>query len=211
MENKLLSAEDFMFQLPSKDKEINDLAWKIFKEKLGLRFTHELSVEQKKSITDEESYQYYIEEGEKLYNKRMASKAKALTSKQYKIIDVPANGNPEWYGGAFTLAFVYSKYNGNFILRGYVKEVQEYLKKNYTHYFYNLTMFGGLRSRNIWYFWKENIGIFEPSSRRHKTKESRRYNVRKYHCSYDKDTETTISFSFKRLPKRWISEFDSFN
>lgn len=46
-----------------------------------------------------------------------------------KIIDVESSGEKIWYGGAFSHMFVYSKYHGNFILRGYIKEIEEFLKK----------------------------------------------------------------------------------
>jgi hypothetical protein len=133
---------------------------------------------------------------------------------RYPIIDVPANGKPRWMYGAYTLCFVYSKHNGNFILRGYRGEVMEYLKKNYTHYFYYVSMWSNGRSRGHWEFWKEHIGIFGPyrNSRTFKGKSKWKFEVRPY-SSYKhvedgyKDVE---SLWFKRMPHRWIPEFDKF-
>lgn len=43
------------------------------------------------------------------------------------VREIPASGIPNWGGGAYTLAFVYST-EGNFLCKGYFKEVEEYLK-----------------------------------------------------------------------------------
>ena len=126
------------------------------------------------------------------------------------MIEVPAEGKTCWGEGAYCLCFVYSKYNGNFVLKGYYREVKKYLKKNYTHYFYNITLWHKGFSRNIWHFWKKDIGIFDVGVR--ERKKGRKTQVRPYSCSYEnKFTEEEIkskTFYFKRLPKRWIPEFD---
>jgi hypothetical protein len=136
-------------------------------------------------------------------------------TKTYPVIKVPANGNPNWVEGARTMCFVYSKHNGNFILEGYRGEVETYLKKNYTHYFCYFSMWCNGESRGHWRFWKENIGIFSPCRSRilgirHK------YIIRRYHhmiyCgpSTENDNDDTKNqLEFKRLPKRWIPEFDN--
>ena len=62
--------------------------------------------------------------------------------RNYPIIDVPSDGKPKWYGGARTMAFVYSKHKGNFIVRGFSHEVEEFLKKNFTHYFFYFSIYG---------------------------------------------------------------------
>jgi hypothetical protein len=154
------------------------------------------------------------------FDKKMAESikkvgCKLIRKKIYPIIDVPANGNPDWYEGAYTLAFVYSKHNGNFILRGYRGEVEKFLKENYTNYFVYISMWSHGQSRGTWHFWKENVGIFEPSKRRKDWK----YVVRPYlgggflsrfeRERVEKEAEKK-SLRFKRLPKRWIPEFDQF-
>ena len=40
-----------------------------------------------------------------------------------KEILVESSGVKGWYGGAYTLVFVYSEH-GNFVLKGYMKEVE---------------------------------------------------------------------------------------
>jgi len=187
-------------------EQIEKIAWQIFQNKLQFTFKRELTAEEKKGITDEESYEYYRQEATKLYEK----KQRAVNNKKYPIIDVPASGKRTWMGGAYCLCFVYSKHSGNFVLRGYVKEVDEYLKKNYTHYFYNKSLWHQGFNRDIWGFWKENVGLFKPSKRDKEPK----IVVRPYTCSYRVKNEMSEeeleakTFKFKRLPKRWIPEFD---
>jgi hypothetical protein len=127
--------------------------------------------------------------------------------KTYPVIKVPANGNPDWFEGARTWCFVYSRDHGNFILEGYRKEVEEYLKKNYTHYFCYFSMWHQGHSRGHWHFWKNNIGIFKPS----KDQKTWKYAVRPYTGGDHKLSEEELNkktFKFKRLPKRWIPEFN---
>ena len=130
---------------------------------------------------------------------------------KYPIIKVPASGNPDWFEGARTMCFVYSRDHGNFILEGYRGEVDEYLKKNYTHYFCYISMWSNGKSRGHWDFWKDNIGIFEPS----KMRKNWKWEVRPYSgggfFGNKKVSEEEIkrkTFKFKRLPKRWIPEFN---
>lgn len=185
---------------------IEDIAWEVFLQKNGLRFKSELTDEQKRSITEVESYEYYREEAKRIYEKKL----RALDNKKYPVIEVPAEGKTYWGDGAYCLCFVYSKYNGNFVLKGYYREVKNYLQKNYTHYFYNMSLWHKGFSRDIWGFWKKDIGIFDVSIR--ERKRGNKTQVRPYSCSYEnKFTEEEIkdkTFYFKRLPKRWIPEFD---
>lgn len=122
-------------------------------------------------------------------------------NKNYPVIQVPANGKPDWYLGARTLCFVYSKHHGNFILEGYRGEVMEYLKKNYTHYFYYVSMWCDGKSRGHWQFWKDYITIIEPDKRKPKRRKPQfKYRINGYN--------SVSLLSFKRIPKRWIPEFD---
>ncbi len=182
---------------------IDELAWKVFLNKTSMRFTRELTADEKRGITDNE---YYRQEAEKIYEKKL----RAVNNKKYEVIEVPASGKRGWSGGAYTLCFVYSKYKGNFVLKGYIKEVEEYLQKNYTHYFYNLSLWHNGFHRDIWKFWKKDIGIFEPSSRGKRMNE-RKIEIRTYSdWLHDGETKNkSISLKFKRLPKRWIPEFDT--
>jgi hypothetical protein len=195
-----------------RNKQIEDIAWQMFLDGLGIRLSRKLTSEEMGKITSEESYEYYRQKATKLYDK----KQRALLNKKYPVIDIPASGNRNWSGGAYCLCFVYSKYKGNFVLRGYMKEIEEYLKINHTHYFCNFSLWHHGINRDIWHFWKKNIGIFKPSVRERMKPKSKRTKIEV--CTYsdwvwDKSDETNvekISFKFKRMPKRWIPEFDKF-
>jgi hypothetical protein len=196
-------------------QEIEDLAWQVFQDRLRISFKRELTPKEKKSITDKEDYQQYREEAIRIFENRQRKKLKAVDNKKYPIIDVPADGESGWYGGAFCLCFVYSKYEGNLVLRGYSKEVEEYLTKNYTHYFCNMSLWSDGYNRDIWKFWKDNIGIFEPHrrSKTFKGKDRWKWQVRPYtwFCddnSDEKEKEKVETLWFKRMPHRWIPEFD---
>ena len=182
-------------------QEIEDLAWQVFLMRTGLRFKQELTPEEKQQIADSDKayYSMYREEARRIYEK----KQQALLNKKYPIIDVPSTGKCGWHNGAYTLCFVYSKYKGNFVLRGYYNEVSEYLKKNYTHYFYNKSLWSHGFHRDIWGFWKENVGIFKPSPNDRRI--GKKIEVREYTFANSKNKPT---LKFKRLPKRWIPKFD---
>jgi len=124
--------------------------------------------------------------------------------KQYPVINVPADGKSGWYNGAWCMVFVYSKNKGNFILKGYYREVFKYLKENHTHYFYYLSMWSPKGNRGYWSFWKDCISIFSPEKSRRRTLREKFQVVK-----YTKGTHDRIfEKEFKRLPKRWIPEFN---
>ena len=134
------------------------------------------------------------------------------SKKLYPIIDVPADGKPKWMGGAFSLYFVYSKYCGNFILRGYSDEVEKYLEKNYTHYFYYNSLWSQGRSRGHWQFWKDGVYFTTPS----KLNKTWKYSIVRFKTSGrffgldELKQQKEIRLTFKRLPKQWIPEFNQF-
>ena len=189
--------------------EVESLAWEMFKIKFGLGFRKNLTAEERENIIAKiPEYQHYRDEALKLYNKRQAKLANPDFVGKYPIIKVEASGIPDWYKGARTWCFVYSKNHGNFILEGFRGEVEEYLQKNYTHYFCFWSMWHMGQSRGHWDFWKDSVGIFDPS----RSRKDWKYLVRPY-SSYGEHTTTPEeikekTFSFKRLPKRWIPEFD---
>lgn len=122
-------------------------------------------------------------------------------NKNYPVINVASDGRCGWSGGAFTICFVYSKSHGNFVLKGYYREVRKYLESNYKDYFCNYTLYSRYGHRSIWTFSKYGVIIHEPNS----------YlitNSNKFHIiNYNSDgTENVLKF--KRLPRKWIPEFD---
>ena len=70
-------------------------------------------------------------------------KLKNMEKKIWKnVIEIEPDSKKGWSGGAYTLAYVYSN-KGNFLVKGYIREVEEYLKtlkqKGYK-YFVNLSL-----------------------------------------------------------------------
>lgn len=129
--------------------------------------------------------------------------------KELKVINIPASGQKDWYGGAYCIAFVYSKYKGNFIVKGYRKEVKDYIESNYTHYFVNYTLWHHKTFRSIWSFCNEDFYIIQPDRKRTKpTKHNRNIPHYKWRVT-NLSKDNTISLEFRRLPKRWVSEFDN--
>lgn len=78
----------------------------------------------------------------------------------------------------------------------------DYLNKNHTHYFCNITLFGGGTKRNFWNFWKYTPYVSEPNTISNKT---RKYKISK---SYFDGTSNVLFL--KRMPNKWIKEFDEF-
>lgn len=126
-----------------------------------------------------------------------------------KVIEIKPDGKRGWSGGAYTLAYVYSN-KGNFLVKGYIREVEEYLKtlkqKGYK-YFVNLSLrhtknyFTQTNHRDIWKFYKDNdYSIWQPQ-RKHENKKWDKWQLYSY-----KDKKTIMEF--KRIPNKWIPEFD---
>jgi len=203
--------------MEEREKGIRELAIKIFQRKLDFTFKPDADEDAINKLVESEQFQYYIDEATKQYDKRQQA---LLVNKNYSVIEVPADGKSGMMGGAWVMAFVYSKHKGNVVVKGYMREVEEYIKKNFTHYFVNYTLWYLGSHRDIWKFWKESIGIHEPtrSCKRGKIENrDRKFCVRPYvEWTYDseklrekryKEAEEKALY-FKRMPKRWIPEFD---
>jgi len=133
---------------------------------------------------------------------------------KYQEINIPASGKSGMMGGAYTIAFMYSKHNGNIVFKGYMREIEEYIKKNYTHYFVNYCLWHKGVHRDIWKFWKKNVIIWEPDPDSKLQRSFR--NPYKWLVKRSKDPywegevpdDDKLQYEFKRMPKRWIPEFD---
>jgi len=202
-----------------RQQEIRALAIKIFQRKLDFTFKPDADSTAIDKLVESEPFQYYLEEATLQYDKRQQA---LKVNKNYPVIEVPADGESGVAGGAYVLAFVYSKYKGNVVVKGYMREVEEYIKKNFTHYFVNYTLWYMGSHRDIWKFWKKGIGIHEPTrriKRKNIPKKDRKFSVRPYvEWTYDSAEEREKRWEeaekqalyFKRMPKRWIPEFDKF-
>ena len=203
----------------ARDKAIRELALKIFQRRLDFVFKPDADPAHIDQLVESEPFQIYLQEATELYEKRLKALA---VNKTYPVIEVPADGKSGMMGGAYVLAFVYSKHKGNVVVKGYMREVEEYIKKNYTHYFVNYSLWYLGSHRDIWKFWKKSIGIHEPtrSTRRGKIKKKdRKFCVRPYvDVDYSLSEEERDkqwqeaekqALYFRRMPKRWIPEFDN--
>jgi hypothetical protein len=206
------NAKGFDYEKHDADVEIEKIAWQVFQTKLGITWRRILTAEEKLSITEKEEYQQYRDIAVGVWEK----KQKALLNKKYPVIEVPADGSSGMWGGAYVLCFVYSKHDGNFVLTGYMREVEAYLKKNHTHYFCNMSMWWNGVHRDVWHFWKDSVGIHTPhrDSKSYKGRDRWKWQVRPY-VDWSERTEENVKEAdekalwFKRMPKRWIPEFDA--
>lgn len=179
-------------------KRIEDYAWEMYQRGMKLHWKDTDPFE-REDFSRYEDYNMYMEASEKILKKG--------TKKVYPIIEVPPTGNKCWVEGARTLCFVYSKHKGNFILEGYYGDVQEYLKKNYTKYFCYYSLWHNGKQRGFWKFWKErDVSILNPS----KTFKHWKFRVisKEPQYSYRQKEKIKAKFEFKRMPNRWIPEFD---
>ena len=117
------------------------------------------------------------------------------------IIIAPKRSEKCWANGAYTLCFVYSN-KGNLLVKGYMGDVElvlnELKTKGYKFY-YNKVMFHHGDKRNYWGFYKDGVYLLSPY-RSNRGEKRHHYRFRNY--------KSHKTLEFKRLPKRWIKEFD---
>tara|TARA_R110000851_G_scaffold251971_5_gene404520 strand:+ start:15569 stop:15994 length:426 start_codon:yes stop_codon:yes gene_type:complete len=129
------------------------------------------------------------------------------------VREIPASGKRGWMGGAYTIAFVYSN-RGNFIVKGYIREIDEYLSKlkdKGYKFIVNKTLWhtdawtDKKQHRDIWSASSDKTYVHEPDySRRDKKSRTYKWNIYRYHGNGN----SKIGVSFKRFPKRWVPELD---
>ena len=132
-------------------------------------------------------------------------------NKEWLVTEVKASGISGWSGGAFTIAFVYSN-KGNFIVKGYHKEVKDHLlgliSKGY-RFFVNLSLrhTPGWQvktgHRDIWKFWNELLP-YESDARKlgfrlyERDYKKQKYGLTNYKWNITKGSDPKKVFSFKR-------------
>lgn len=210
---------DATIAIPTIEERIEDLAWGLFNKRMNLSWKRPLTPKERQSVidADPEHYQKYRDEAIKIFAKR----ERALDNKQYPEVVIPPDGKSGMYGGAYTICFVYSKYKGNVVVKGYRREVKKYVEETFkTHYFCNYSLWHLGENRDIWEFWKNDVHISQPhrTSKAFKGKDRWKFKVYVYADLYyrhdeteekKKERESKILW-FKRMPKRWIPEFDKF-
>jgi len=80
---------------------------------------------------------------------------------QLEVIEVPASGKTTRIGGAWCLVFVYST-SGNFLLKGYIKECEEYIESKGWKCWAIFKLYYQKRSRTIIRTYKCGFEIREP-------------------------------------------------
>ena len=110
----------------------------------------------------------------------------------------------------YTFAFVYGE-KGNVLVKGYLQEVQEYLKNLNQKYFVKFTFYHQGEHRGYWKFYKKEVGIFEPSHGKRTKYSLKKYEIR-YSYSFDNKEKYDKSpiIKLKRMPHKWITEFNVF-
>jgi len=123
--------------------------------------------------------------------------------RKFTIIDIPAKGKQEWWGGSFTLTFVYAP-QGNFLLKGYKREVDEYMNTHFKRYFYRAVLYRHGENRTIFRFSSEcELHVSEPSLKKRDYNTRFTVTPRSYYSNKD-----AFILRFKRFPTKWIPEFD---
>lgn len=131
------------------------------------------------------------------------------------VREIPASGKSNWSGGAYTLAFVYSN-KGNFLLKGYFGEIKEYLENLRTkgyRFIVNYSLWhkdewtGKSKHRDIWSVSSKGTYLSEPDPKcRFKKANKFKWILTRYGIE---EGEKTKELTFKRLPKKWIPEYDT--
>jgi hypothetical protein len=127
---------------------------------------------------------------------------KMIMKKKWKIVVTLPNTGIKTRD-PYTFAFVYSN-KGNFLVKGYLTEVENFLKKEKEKglkYFANFTFFNKGKNRGYWKFYKDNTFISEKCFNRH-------YKYLTTPKWIFRNNKKDISVSFKRLPKKWVKELE---
>jgi len=101
------------------------------------------------------------------------------------------------FGGtqAFVIYFVYPKNGEAVVVKGMSEEVEKYVKEHYPIAFYRYTMWRNGFGRGYWRFTDRYRFI---------SHEGRRLRVTIYH----KNGDLKRVFTLRRIPHKWIPEFD---
>ena len=119
-------------------------------------------------------------------------------------IEVEADGKSGMYGGAWCLAFVYSS-RGNFLVKGYHREVDEYIRKTFKQALVNFSLWNssifnrGAAHRDIWRFLDDSFVVLDACA---PSKHANRSGWTIFDSKMNK-----VVMEFKRLPNKWIPEF----
>jgi len=123
------------------------------------------------------------------------SEFKSTTSDGYFL-----DGYDSSESNPYAIFFVYSKCGKSCVVKGMSKEVKEYCKKHFPQALINYTFWKNKRHRGGWRFNGKDIYVGNYVGKDNKR---RGYSVAIY-----KNRELVKSLHFRRMPKKWIPEFD---
>lgn len=134
---------------------------------------------------------------------------------EYKIISVNSVNDDAIRGAdKWIFAFVYSN-KGNFILKGFMSDITEFMHLLVSvgyKFFANIVTFNKASeivtfSMNNWIFYKRNIKVIYVK-KRVLIKNNKKFFKRSSWKIVNTDTNYLLC-NFKRLPKKWIPEFEN--
>jgi hypothetical protein len=116
----------------------------------------------------------------------------------FEVIEVPASGKRDWFGGAWCLVWVYSK-SGNFLLKGYRNECEDYIKSKGWSCWAIYNLYGRYGHRTVLLTYNCDFEISNPSRMsKKKTSEDFKYKI------YRKGNYRG-AINVKRLPKVFVN------
>jgi hypothetical protein len=101
---------------------------------------------------------------------------------------------------AYALAFVYTP-EGNFLIKGFVTEIKEYLKSKHPRYFGSFNLYHKGKKRTLWYFGDNGFIISPRRENGYYTSKSKYWRFKLYGF--------TKTIQFKKLPNKWVSILDT--
>lgn len=118
------------------------------------------------------------------------------------------DGLSKWYVcDAYAIAFVYPKVGEPTVVKGMYEQLKDYVKQNFPIALVNLTLWKNGNSRGYWYF-NSNDG-FTRSIGKISSKRSLQYSPKGYRRGYNIRIGGNNTLHFRRMPKKWLKEFDN--
>ena len=124
-------------------------------------------------------------------------------------LDKPTQENVRFKAsnGGYVFAHVYSRDEGNYLIKGLYKSVMAYLEKR-KYWFANITWFHKGEQRKYWIFWKDGVYISEP---RIGFEDKFFLGDKGKYLGWTKYKVTDLTdhiYYFKRIPNKWIDKFN---
>jgi hypothetical protein len=126
---------------------------------------------------------------------KSTSKKRDFSSDGYTLVYYDSVGSTP-----YAIFFVYSKCGKSCVVKGMLEEVKKYCKQHFPQALINYTLWKNKRHRGGWRVNGKDIYVGNYVGKDNKR---RGYSVAIY-----KNRELVKSLHFRRMPKKWIPEFD---